>query len=183
MVYCCMLVLWYNPVWGINGHCPAASNIKTPFDDFGKTKVIPRNFPNHPPHSQLPQALQNRSNCCWSLDLLSDQVISARQAWQRRGEKRKRRREAHSERERERERENERVRESDWGREEILIERSPLDNEFPPPFKCIWGNAWVIHYRRFRSVTMALRNEWCYLSADFYFADPPYPPGLCTSIN
>lgn len=28
-------------------------------------------------------------------------------------------------------------------------------------------NAWVIHYSRCWSVTMDLRNEWCYLFADF----------------
>lgn len=52
-------------------------------------------------------------------------------------------------------------------REKILIECSPLDNEFPPTIQMYLQNAWVIHYSRSWSVTMGLRNEWWYLFADF----------------
>lgn len=51
--------------------------------------------------------------------------------------------------------------------EKILIERSPPDNEFSPTIQMYLQNAWVIHYSRSWSVTMDLRNEWCYLFADF----------------
>lgn len=37
-------------------------------------------------------------------------------------------------------------------------------------FFTIWmylWNAWVIHYSRFWSMTMGLRNDWCYLFPDF----------------
>lgn len=36
-----------------------------------------------------------------------------------------------------------------------------------PTIQMYLQNAWVIHYSRFWSVTMDLRNEWCYLFADF----------------
>lgn len=36
-----------------------------------------------------------------------------------------------------------------------------------PAIQMYLRNAWVIHYSRFWSVTMDLRNEWCYLFADF----------------
>lgn len=52
-------------------------------------------------------------------------------------------------------------------REKILIECSPPDNEFSPTIQMYLQNAWVIHYSRFWSVTMDLRNEWWYLFADF----------------
>lgn len=52
-------------------------------------------------------------------------------------------------------------------REKILIECSPPDNEFFPTIQMYLQNAWVIHYSRFSSVTMDLRNEWWYLFADF----------------
>ena len=40
-------------VLGNYGHCPSASNIKAPIDDFGRSKVI-RNFSNQPSHTRLP---------------------------------------------------------------------------------------------------------------------------------
>lgn len=52
-------------------------------------------------------------------------------------------------------------------REKILIECSPPDNEFSQTIQMYLQNAWVIHYSRFWSVTMDLRNEWWYLFADF----------------
>lgn len=52
-------------------------------------------------------------------------------------------------------------------REKILIECSPTDNDFSPTIQMYLQNAWVIHYSRFWSVTMDLRNEWWYLFADF----------------
>lgn len=36
-----------------------------------------------------------------------------------------------------------------------------------PTIQMYLQNAWVIHYSRFWSVTIDLRNEWCYLFADF----------------
>lgn len=57
--------------------------------------------------------------------------------------------------------------EEEEAREKILIECSPPDNEFSLTIQMYLWNAWVIHYSRFWSVTMDLRNEWWYLLADF----------------
>lgn len=129
---------------------------------------IPRNVSNQsflsgdsvPVHLQMVAAFQSEHTCCLSLDFAfwSDGPLT------KEGKK------AEAEEEGE-------------AREKILIEFSLPDNEFPPHHSNVSAECLSDSLQQILKCDNG-PQKWVMLSfCWFHFPDPPYPCGLCTSIN